>query len=212
MFCDMSKKIQVKRHEDSYFYKALDVMPEEILPDLHDSAVKWLETTRKPITKEVYPPEASAQLLAFTDFVTDPLWIKFYKEIRTHIAKYCQVTGMDLSTIRVHSSWITRVADIEFPGKHTKAQLRKRLSQHSTFGNMHSHTDNPIGVVYYLKNPSPKYGTIVQLTENKIFNNDGEENSLMVFNPQLYHTALYPTLEEVKKYPRMTIVCDTMFN
>ena len=94
----MSKKIQVKRHEDSYFYKALDVMPEEILPDLYDSAVKWLETTRKPITKEVYPPEASAQLLAFTDFITDPLWIKFYTEIRKHIAKYCQVTGCLLYT------------------------------------------------------------------------------------------------------------------
>ena len=77
---------------------------------------------------------------------------------------------------------------------------------------MHSHKNNPIGVVYYLKNPSPKYGTIVQLTENKIFNNDGEENSLMVFNPELYHTALYPPLEEVQKYPRMTIVCDCMFN
>ena len=186
-------------------------MPEEILPDLYSSAVHWLESTRKPITKEVYPPEASDQLLGYTEFVTDPLWSQYYREIKRHIAKYCQVSGIDLASICIHSSWITRVADIEFPGEHTKEQLRSRLRQHNTFGNMHSHTDNPIGVVYYLKNPSPKYGTIVQLTKEKIFNNDGEENSLMIFNPKLYHTALYPSLEEVQKHPRITIVCDCMF-
>lgn len=211
MICDMSKKIQVKKHENHFFYKAQDVIPEELLPDLYTSAVKWLENTRKPITKEVYPPEASDQLLGYREFVTDPLWSLYFKQIKKHIAKYCQVASIDLNTIRVHSSWITRVADIEFPGKHTKEQLRSRLRQHSTFGNMHSHTDNPIGIVYYLKNPDPKYGTIVQLTEKKVFNNDGEENSLIIFNPELYHTALYPPLEEVKKYPRITIVCDCMF-
>ena len=207
----MSKKIQVKKHENHYFYKAYDVMPPAILPDLYTSAVNWLEKTRKPIVEEVYPPEASSQLLGYAKFVTDPLWITYFKEIRRHIAKYCQVSGIDLNTISVHSSWITRVADIEFPGKHTKEQLRSRLKQHSTFGNMHSHTDNPIGVIYYLKNPNPKYGTIIQLSQNKVFNNDGEENSLIVFNPELYHTALYPPLEEVQKYPRITIICDCMF-
>ena len=75
---------------------------------------------------------------------------------------------IDLKTIKIHSSWITRVADIEFPGQAHKRTIKKAdLRQHSTFGNMHSHTDNPIGVIYYLKNPSPKYGTIVQLSDNK---------------------------------------------
>jgi hypothetical protein len=46
---------------------------------------------------------------------------------------------------------------------------------------MHSHKDNPIGMVYYLKNPDPKYGTIVKLSEKKLFQNDGEENSLNDF-------------------------------
>ena len=135
----------------------------------------------------------------------------FYSEVRRHIAKYCQVVGMDPETIKLHSTWITRVADIEFEGTHTKNQLRARLNNHSTFGNMHSHTDNPIGVVYYLKNPDPKYGTIVQLTDKKVFNNNGEENSMMIFNPELYHTALYPTLDIVETYPRITIVVDCCF-
>lgn len=204
----MSKTIQVKKYEDSYFYKAFDVIPEELLQELYGSAVHWLESTRKEITEEVYPPEASGQLLTHEEFVTSDLWIKFYAEIKKHIAKYCSVSGIDLSTIKVHSSWITRIADIEFPGKHTKEDLRKRLRQHNVLGNMHSHKDNPIGMVYYLKNPDPKYGTIVKLTDKKIYQNDGEENSLMIFNPKLYHTALYPPIEVAQEYPRITIVVD----
>lgn len=204
----MSKTIQVKKYEGDYFYKAYDVIPEELLNDLYASSIEWLEKTRKPITEEVYPPEASGQLLSYTEFTNSDLWQRFYSEIRRHIAKYCTVSGVDLSTIKIHSSWITRIADIEFPGKHTKEELRKRLRQHSAFGNMHSHTDNPIGMVYYLKNPDPKYGTIVKLTDKKIFQNDGEENSLMIFNPRLYHTAIYPPIEVAEEYPRITIVAD----
>lgn len=206
----MTKTIQVKKYEGSYFYKAFDVIPEELLHDLYNSAVHWLETTRKELTEEVYPPEASGQLLGYEDFVSSDIWSKFYEEIKKHIAKYCSISDIDLSTIKIHSSWITRVADIEVPEKHTKEELRRRLGQHNVFGNMHSHKDNPIGMVYYLKNPNPKYGTVVQLTDNKIYQNDGEENSLMIFNPQLYHTALYPPIEVAEKYPRITIVADCM--
>ena len=77
---------------------------------------------------------------------------------------------------------------------------------------MHSHKNNQIGMVYYLKNPDPKYGTIVKLEENKLFQNDGEENSLMIFNPQNYHTAVYPTIEDLKISPRITIVLDCVIN
>lgn len=204
----MSKTIQVKKYEDSYFYKAFDVIPEELLQELYDSAVHWLETTRKEITDEVYPPEASGQLLSYEKFITSDIWTKFYTEIKKHIGKYCSISGINLSTIRLDSSWITRIADIEFSGKHTKSDLRRRLLQHNVFGNMHSHEENPIGMVYYLKNPDPKYGTIVQLTDKKIYQNDGEENSLMIFNPRLYHTAIYPPIEIAKTHPRITIVAD----
>jgi hypothetical protein len=204
----MTKTIQVKKYEGNYFYKASDVIPEELLPELYDSAVHWLESTRKEITEEVYPPEASGQLLSYSDFVASDIWEKFYNEIKKHIAKYCDISSIDLSTIKLHSSWITRIADIEFPGKHTRADLRRRLQQHNVFGNMHSHKNNPVGMVYYLKNPNPKYGTIVKLTDEKIYQNDGEENSLMIFNPRLYHTAIYPSIEIAQKYPRITIVAD----
>jgi len=38
-------------------------MPEESLPELYSSAIKWLEKTRKSTLEEVFPPEASQNLL-----------------------------------------------------------------------------------------------------------------------------------------------------
>lgn len=207
----MTKKITVKKHNDSYFYKATEVIDEHYLTELYDSAVYWLENTRKDITEEVYPPEASAELFSYPEFVNSDLWKMFYNAIKTHIAKYCEITGIKLSSINIHSSWITRIADIEFGDSYIKGELRKRLRQHNALGNMHSHIDNPIGMVFYLKNPDPKYGTIVKLSDKKIFHNDGEENSLLIFDPQLYHTALYPSISVSEKYPRITIVVDCSY-
>lgn len=207
----VSSSAEVKKYDNNYFYKFSNVIPEEILPELYESAVYWLEKTRKPITQEVYPPEASQQLLSISELVESELWQKFYSQIRKHVNRYCTISEINSSTIKIHSSWITRIADIEFPGTHTKKDLEDRLKQHNVFGNMHSHIDNPIGMIYYLKNPDPKYGTIVKLSDNEILHNDGEENSLIIFDPRLYHTALYPPISVSKKYPRMTIIVDCCY-
>ena len=201
------KHIQVKRHDGNYFYKATDVFSEGIASDIATEAYEWISNNRKPITSEVYPPEtcrASYKLLKDT-----PFWSVFYAEIKKHIAKYCEVTGIDSSLVSIDESWMTKVDDIEIPGKHSRDSLRRRLKQNNTFGNMHSHEHNQIGIVYYAKNPDPKFGTLVKLSENKIFKNDGEVNSLLIFNPQLYHTAVYPTLEDIQNNgERITIVLD----
>lgn len=201
------KHIQVKRHDGNYFYKATDVFSEGMASDIATEAYEWISNNRKPITSEVYPPEtcrASYELLKNT-----PFWSVFYAEIKKHIAKYCEVTGIDSSLVSIDESWMTKVDDIEIPGKHSRDSLRRRLKQNNTFGNMHSHEHNQIGIVYYAKNPDPKFGTLVKLSENKIFKNDGEVNSLLIFNPQLYHTAVYPTLEDIQNNgERITIVLD----
>jgi hypothetical protein len=207
----MEKTAQIKKHEGNYFYKAYNFMPEESLPELYSSAVKWLENTRKSTLEEVFPPEASQNLLGNAiqeSFLSEQVWVNFYSEAKKHIAQYCKVTGINIQNIRLHSSWITRLHNLDFPSVHSKNELEKRLGLHNTFGNMHSHKTNPIGMVYYLKNPDPKYGTIVKITNKKIFNNNGEENTIMIFDPRLYHTALYPPIKETEVYPRITIVVD----
>ncbi len=204
----MSKKIQVKKYGDNYFYKVFEAIPKEILDDLYESSNELLNTTRKNFKEEVYPPEATSNILPIV--AKTDIWSIFYSEIKKHIAKYCQIVFPDLNNneyLEIHSSWITRIANNEIPG-HTKEELHRRLDQHNTFSNMHSHKDNEIGIVFYLKNPSPKYGTIVKLEDNKLFQNDGEENSLLIFNPKLYHTGLYPNTANLDEGPRITIVLD----
>jgi hypothetical protein len=197
-----------KLDNDGYFYKESNVIPEELLSDLYDSTIDWLETTRKSITKETYPPEASSELWSIPEFVNQPIWKNFYSIINKHVERYCNNSGIDFSKIKTHSAWINRIADLEFYGQNTREELRFRLKHHISIGDMHSHDDNPIGVVYYFKNPDPKYGTAVKLSEDKIFHSKGEENSLMIFDPRLYHTALYPPLEKVTDHPRIVIVTD----
>lgn len=210
----MEKTASVKKYEGYYFYKCLNFLPESLLPEMYSSATKYLEETRKTTLEELFPPEASQNLLN-PDFniscLEESVWITFYTEAKKHIAQYCKVANIDINNIRLHSSWITRLHNLDFPSVHTKEELKKRLSLHNTFGNMHSHKSNPIGLVYYLKNPDPKYGTIVKVSDKKIFNNNGEENSIMIFDPRAYHTALYPPIKETKEYPRITIVADCEF-
>jgi hypothetical protein len=223
-FAVISEISNLEPNEDGYFYKSLDVMPEELLNELYESSVYWLERTRKPVTREVYPPEATDEILLDADFINSDIWQKFYSEMRKHISRYCSISDMHYPSIRIHSSWITRVADIEIPGQSTRDEMRFRLKNHVSIGGLHSHTQstsgieetdsntiNPIGLVYYLKNPDPEYGTIVKLSEDKIFYNSGEENSLVIFDPRLHHAAIYPPVEVIEKYPRISIVIDCCY-
>ena len=220
----ISEISNLEPNEDGYFYKSLDVMPEELLNELYESSVYWLERTRKPVTREVYPPEATDEILLDEDFINSDIWQKFYSEMRKHISRYCSISDIHYPSIRIHSSWITRVADIEIPGQSTRDEMRFRLKNHVSIGGLHSHTQstsgieetdsntiNPIGLVYYLKNPDPQYGTIVKLSEDKIFYNSGEENSLVIFDPRLHHAAIYPPVEVIEKCPRISIVIDCCY-
>lgn len=207
----MERTAQIKKYDGHYFYKSFNFMPEESLPELYSSAVKWLEDTRKSTLEELFPPEASHNMLDSdlkSSCSSEQIWITFYNEAKKHIYQYCKVANIDINNIKLHSSWITRLHNLDFPSEHLKKDLKKRLSLHNTFGNMHSHKGNPIGLVFYLKNPDPKYGTIVKVSDKKIFNNNGEENSIMIFDPRLDHTALYPPIKESSIYPRITIVLD----
>ena len=210
----MEKLVQIKKYEDNYFYKAYNFMPEESLPELYSSAIEWLDKTRKSTLEEVFPPEASQDLLSFggeNSFVSEQIWINFYSEAKKHIAQYCKVCKISTQNIRLHSSWITRLQNLDFPSIHSKNDLKRRLRLHNTLGNMHSHKNNPIGLVYYLKNPDPKYGTVVKVSDKQIYNNNGEENTIMIFDPRLYHTGLYQPLKETEIYPRITIVADCAY-
>jgi len=218
-YSKMDRKITVKKFDDNYFYKATILFPEHQLEKIESSSIEWLENTRKDVffkksgdknfkqNKEHYPPEASSELLSNMNISSDYVWTNYLMTIKAHVLEYCKLTKVNYPK-KIASTWVTRVADIDIPGSYDKNQLRSLRENHCMFGNMHSHKDNRIGVIFYLKNPDPKYGTLVRLNNTKIFQNNGEENSLLIFNPELYHTAIYPTEKDLQKSPRITIVTD----
>ena len=78
--------------------------------------------------------------------------------------------------------------------------------QSYTDNHYHSHhEDQLIGCIFYLQNPNKRYGTLVK-TKNGSMVLDGTENSLTIFDPRLYHTALVPNSEVCSVYPRYVIL------
>jgi hypothetical protein len=74
----------------------------------------------------------------------------------------------------------------------------------------HNHTTN-LTVVYFLKNPSKIYGTLIYFDDNEIIL-PGEENSLIIFNPKIIHCVVSPPPQVSSLNPRYSIVFDYTFN
>ena len=50
---------------------------------------------------------------------------------------------------------------------------------------------------------------MVKVSDKQIYMHQGVENSALVYDARLFHSAIYPPLKLVKKYPRYTVVTDT---
>ena len=194
-----------------HFYKVTDIFPKTFLKKLYKSSTYWLEKTRKDTTEEVFPPEASGRLFEYEEFKNDPIWIRYYNTLDDIVKEYSKLVDIPMDYLSRHASWITRVKDLNFPHK-MEIDLVDRLRRHSTEGNMHAHLDcDPVTSVFYLKNPDKKYGTLIKKAGGSNMLNFGEENSIIIFDGRLFHSAVYPPMTITKKYPRYTIIADYEF-
>lgn len=74
----------------------------------------------------------------------------------------------------------------------------------------HNHQTD-LTVVYFLKNPSKIYGTLINFEDNEIML-CADENSLMIFNPQISHCIASPPPQISALNPRYSIVFDYTFS
>lgn len=195
----MSKKVQVKKFGDEYFYKGWDILDEDNKLGLLKNSKDMFEFYKKDESDEVFPPEATYGILDNLILLEYPFVEIYLKEVQKHIYQYAKIKNIDFNSIKPHSGWITRVVDY---GDTSHYKLFNPLK------NLHSHTNIDIGVVYYLQNPDKKYGTLIKLDEKDVYFNEGQENTLMIYNPQLYHSPIYPSKEDLLISPRYTIVMD----
>jgi|694.fasta_scaffold00667_66 hypothetical protein len=141
-------------------------------------------------------------------------WNTFCMAAKKHVVNYCIHAGIDPEKIIPHSCWSSRMVDYEDPNNYLTLEWN-----HSTDNVISKHL---IGIIYYLSNPDPKYGTYVSIEKPKIkglFNskntyyNEGIENSFFIFDAgKSYHSDMIPKLEDLRKKPKYVIRFDWYIN
>jgi len=199
----MTSKVQVKKFNGNYFLNIQNFLPEEIMEGLLESCDELITKIKKDPTIEVFPPEATLNIL--NEVKDQYVWDTLYNRVRAGIVQYCKLADLNYKYVRFHSSWVTR-----YNGLPEDDPLAKnKIDTFTPYKNLHNHDNNPIGVIIYLKNPDPKYGTMVKVSDKQIYMHQGVENTALIYDARLYHSAIYPPLNVVEKYPRYTVVVDT---
>jgi hypothetical protein len=110
-------------------------------------------------------------------------WNIFCMKIKKIIIDYCDKVGLDKTQITPHSCWGERsVNKVKNNGKTYKRfhseQFQKNIDEWLE-QYLKVEKIELIRVIYFLKNPDPKFGTTVSIN-NKIISIPGKENSLCI--------------------------------
>ena len=199
----MTSKVQVKKFNENYFLNIQNFLPEEIIEGLLESCDELITKIKKDPTIEVFPPEATLNIL--NEVKDQYVWDTLYDRVISGIVQYCKLSNLNHKYVNFHSSWVTRYNGLPIDDPFAK----NKIDTFTPYKNLHNHDNNPIGVIIYLKNPDPKYGTMVKVSDKQIYMHQGVENTALIYDARLYHSAIYPPLEVVEKSPRYTVVIDT---
>ncbi len=186
--------------DEEYFYKSYETISEIDRITLIQEAELYLKTHRK--IEELHPPIMAENF--FNEKILEKecwknLFNKITNEVNHYSKNYLNVTA------EFESCWINKV------GYYTDVDIKNTLyfdedAQSYTDNHYHSHHEKQIiSCVFYLQNPNKNYGTLVRTKKGSLIL-DGTENSLTIFDPRLYHTALIPTTEESLVYSRYVII------
>ena len=185
--------------DDNYFYKSYNVLSESNQVQLVEESDSYLKTHRK-VEEEM--PIMMAENFFTKKLLEKPCWKNLTKKILTHVSEYSK-NYLQLIP-KLESCWINKVGF--YPSDVQQKLYFDSDLQYYSDNHYHSHHENQImSCVFYLRNPNKKYGTLIR-TKNGSLVLDGTENSLLIFDPRLYHTGLWPSPEESSKYPRYLII------
>jgi len=201
--------------DGEYFYKSYNTISESDQIDLKQEAELYLKSHKKKETVdsingtffngvEPHPPEIADNFLT-VQTLKKKCWKNLMREAvrlsNNYSKKYLNIN----TNLSLHSCWITKVS------YYTDEDIKNNLlfdEDFQTYTDNHVHTHDKrqiISCVFYLQNPDKKYGTLVE-TKNNFLVLDGVENSFSIFNPGLYHQALFPPRELSSQYPRYSIL------
>lgn len=222
MYNNQTKTVKVGGYTFFYVY---DFMPPDIVESMvkcvevdtnngdHDNA--WeIKRSKKYIEGMSYDAwrEWSKMLGVTEDLPMDFLqkqnfWLYYYNKLEYYVNQYIKEGGLEFPGLEWASTWFIRAKDIKQEGFlkfHRPYDESGKIyvdKQHHTHVKTHV-----IGCVYYLKSPSPDYGTAMEFDGHK-FISPGLENSLLIFDPRLPHSRTLPPAE-LSNYPRHAVITD----
>jgi hypothetical protein len=192
-------KIDLIKRDDSVFLKRYQILPEEDRFNLLLDCEKYLVTHRK--NNEIFPP-IMAEKFFTKQLLKLPSWNKLTKEVLNSVNFYSKKTNN--YKLKFESCWINKVGEYGKKDATNNIYFDKDLDCYCD-NHYHAHHKNQLIIcIFFLQNASKKYGTIIKLeNENLILN--GEENSFSIFDPRLYHAALFDDAKITSVYPRYII-------
>lgn len=127
-------------------------------------------------------------------------WTNFFKLVKKHLYNYSNiVSDPRIKEYKIQSYWAKRMRGT------TQENYENEL--YINYGNSHSHDNFDLGMIYYLKNPSRIYGTLIENKDREIII-PGDENSLLIHHSHINHQPVMPPPVVAKEYYRCVIVVD----
>tara|TARA_B100000945_G_C20422036_1_gene618546 strand:- start:1870 stop:2529 length:660 start_codon:yes stop_codon:yes gene_type:complete len=127
-------------------------------------------------------------------------WRYFFKLIKKHLYDYSELVGDEsIKDLHVASCWAKRMKGV------TQKLYDGQL--YINYGNVHKHEYFDLGMIYYLKNPSRIYGTLIE-NEGREIIIPGDENSLLIHHSNINHQPVNPEPLVAQNYYRCVIVVD----
>ena len=127
-------------------------------------------------------------------------WRLFFKLVKKHLYNYSNIIGdPEIRKLKVASCWAKRMKGV------TQKLYDGQL--YINYGNTHKHEHFDLGMIYYLKNPSRIYGTLIENDDREIII-PGDENSLLIHHSNINHQPVNPEPAVAKDYYRCVLVVD----
>ena len=129
-------------------------------------------------------------------------WTNFFRLVKSHLYNYAAISDNPwYSELEVQSYWAKRFKGTKIENYNEELYIN--------YGNTHKHEHFDLGMIFYLKNPSRIYGTLIENGGREIIV-PGDENSLLIHHSHINHQPAMPPPIVAEDYYRCVIVDDFM--
>jgi len=183
---------------DNLIYKAYNLLSKYDINNLLDEIDNELEVS---VNKWDMSVEATHEL-PNRKLWYNVSWANFFRLVKSHLQNYAEITNNSwYSELEVQSYWAKRFKGTKIENYNQELYIN--------YGNTHKHEHFDLGMIFYLKNPSRIYGTLIE-NEGREIIVPGDENSLLIHHSHINHQPVMPPPIIAEDYYRCVIVLDFM--